>query len=205
MKNLTIIFVSLLLISSVSAATLIRTSPAQVNSGETFFINYSTTSTYSPWYVSYREEITGGCLPASYNDYMLSESSEGKSKTKMIIAPSQNTVCVITGFYMFADGVQTSFPSAQIKVGVEAITPQAPTYCVDNTEKCENITSYKCINSNWVNQGQVKDKCGFTGTQPNECLVTINGFCIKVWMALAALGLITLIVLSNKSNGGKIK
>jgi len=122
MKNkinflITLIAISLLNLSFVSAISMTRDVPSTVTIGGTFTLTYTVSGAIGTWGASIIDSISGGCTfpdgTTSYKSVML--SPDGNTKSITITAPSSGS-CVFSGDYKFGTDPIVSFPSATVTI-----------------------------------------------------------------------------------------
>lgn len=190
---------ALLIILPLASASFNRTVEPQINPGQQFAVTYNADST-APWYLTFKDEVTGGCTPNVYEDNAFSET-QTKKIIKIYTAPNENTTCTFKGSFMFANTPQTFLPTVTIQIGEKQTIAQTINTidCLDNQERCNGNITEICRNKVWVNNGTVLGKCGFSnGTIKSDCMYTIKGYCIKSWYLLVGIGVLAFIMLSGK-------
>jgi hypothetical protein len=131
---------------AISGSTaLSRNVPASVSPGQTFTVTYATSGAPSSgkYFVAFSDTITGGCTPATYNNFMAQESGGDSTATKTFTAP-QSGSCTFKGYYQFSGGNQVNF--ADYTIAVKSCKTVADTNC-DSALTTSELLSYANL---WV-------------------------------------------------------
>jgi hypothetical protein len=148
------------LFSSVSDNSVYRSAPSTVSPGQTFSVTYTAVSSGS-WGVSIIDELSGGCkFPDGSNELKtVMLNSDGNTKTIQITAPTSGS-CLFSGDYKFGtDSVKVmEDDTTTISTSSTNVT------CSSGQTKCEGTTYFSCSSNNWVSQGLVNGKCGYTSS-----------------------------------------
>lgn len=138
MKKFLFIIMALLLVSTISAATLVREIPSTVTGGQTFTVTYATsTAPTSKWFVAWDDVISGGCAPATFKNFMASETGGASSQTRTFTAPASGS-CTFTGTYQFTGEASKSFATQTITVGTPCNPSTACAATTCSTTTCSN-------------------------------------------------------------------
>lgn len=151
-----------------SAASMTRTAPTTVTSGQTFTLTYTASGVSGTWGAIINDNVAGGCsfqAGTNYKDAMLSTS--GTIKTISITAPTSGS-CTFSGYYQFSqDTLPTTFQSLTVSVGTSSCTPN---WQCTSWLTCNSGTQVRtCADSNVCNVNTGKP------TESQAC--TINQTC----------------------------
>jgi hypothetical protein len=143
MKKLLSLFIIILCMSFISAATMTRTGPSTANPMSTFQITYTVTGSGS-WGASIEDSVSGGCKfpdgTSSYKDVMLYTS--GSSRSITITAPNSGT-CVFTGNYKFSTDPIVNFASTSVSI-TNSCTPNCFGKCGGVSDGCSGSCNAAC-------------------------------------------------------------
>lgn len=134
MKRTILLFIFLIMATSVMAASFTRELPINVAAGSTFELIYihNTGDISGSWGALFEEYIRGGCTPAEIKDFVLSDSQLPKKIT--ITAPAEEGSCIFHGNYQIADAdtiyTEIWFPDQEVIIGTGEGRMQPPS---DNT------------------------------------------------------------------------
>ena len=105
-----------------------RTVPSIVAPNHQFSVIYTSTSSAPEYFISWRDTITGGCLPTYYENFMSKTSADSETQTKTITftAPSSGN-CIFNGNFKFAGQEEQPMPTKTIII------------CSSSQEVCDNI------------------------------------------------------------------
>jgi len=210
-KYILVTLFSIMLIGTVSAASMLRVAPSYVNPGESFNVTYATSGVNSAYYVAFSDSIVN-CTPTEFASYFISETPTNKIETKIYQAPMINGSCTFSGYYQFADGVLTNFPNKVIQVGTTAqpyvnntnqtvVNPCIYNYSewsVCDSNSTIKTRNYTLSNSNCTGTPILSEPCGVQENFFTRELIKIGTFSVKIWMVGILLLLIVLWGLSRK-------